>query len=120
MAMQPHVQALVAGWTAAFNAGRTSDLTGFYADDARLVPPGRPVLTEAKAFAGFFSDIRAQGFRDYAVEIVDALPTNGVVVASGRWALSGPGPDGAEHRYEGNCLIVLDSGAARILAHMWN
>lgn len=122
-AMQPQAQALVEAWTAAFNAGRTDDLAAFYAPEARVVPPGRPVLTGAEALCGFFADIRAQGFRNYRVEIDDTFAQRDALVACGRWELSGPGPDGAaSHRYEGNWLMLLDgsAGAWRIAAHMWN
>lgn len=120
--MQPQVQALVNAWTEAFNAGRTDDLAEFYAPDARLVPPGRPALTGSDALRDFFADIRAQGFRDYEVEIEDVFAKNGSSIASGRWSMSGPGPDGASHRYEGNWLLVLDatSAAGPIIVHMWN
>jgi ketosteroid isomerase-like protein len=118
--MREQVQALVTGWAAAFNAGRTDDLAGLYAPEARLVPPGRPVIAQAQALRGFFADIRAQGFRDYRVEVSDTLARDGVLIASGRWSLAGPGPDGADHRYDGNWLMLLDAAATRILAHMWN
>jgi ketosteroid isomerase-like protein len=119
--MKSQVQALVDAWSAAFNAGRVDDLVGFYAETARLVPPGRPVLVGAPALRGYFAEIRAQGFRDYRVAIEDTLAAAGAVVATGRWALTGPGPDGAEHRYEGNWLIGLDAAApGRILVQMWN
>lgn len=122
MQSKTQVQALVDGLAGAFNAGRTGDLPGFYTPDARVVPPGRPAVTGADGISGFFSDIRAQGFRDYAVEVGDTLAKDGVVVASGRWRLTGPGHDGARHAYEGNWLTLLDrsTGAWRILAQMWN
>ncbi|GBU20087.1 MULTISPECIES: nuclear transport factor 2 family protein [Methylobacterium] len=119
--LQPRVQALVDAWTGTFNAGRTGDLIAFYAPAARLVPPGRPVLTGAPALSGFFADIRAQGFRDYRVVIDDVFGREGEPAATGRWTLSGPGPDGERHRYDGNWLMLLDgTPSARILLHMWN
>lgn len=120
--MQPQIQALVDRWTAAFNAGRTDELASFYAPDARLVPPGRPVLKGVEALRGFFRDIRGQGFRDYQVAIDDTFAKGESTVASGRWTVTGPGPDGASHRYDGNWLIVLQGNGApdQFLVHMWN
>ncbi|KNY20752.1 nuclear transport factor 2 family protein [Methylobacterium sp. ARG-1] len=115
------VQTLVDAWSAAFNAGRIDDLVAFYAPEARLVPPGRAVLSGAQALRGYFSEIRIQGFRDYRVGIEDVLTEAGMVVATGRWALTGPGPDGVEHRYEGNWLIGLAAAnPGRVVVQMWN
>ena len=118
----PQVQALADALAGAFNAGRTGDLSAFYTPDARVVPPGRLAVTGADGICGFFSDIRAQDFRDYAVEINDAFAKDTVQIATGRWRLTGPGDDGARHAYEGNWLTVLDrsTGTWRILAQMWN
>ena len=67
------------------------------------------------------ADIRAQGFRDYRVVIDDVFGREGEPAATGRWTLSGPGPDGERHRYDGNWLMLLDgTPSARILLHMWN
>ncbi|BAU89925.1 nuclear transport factor 2 [Methylorubrum populi] len=120
--MHSEIQALADGFAQVFNAGRTGDLAVLYAPEARIVPPGRPAVAGSDQICGFFSDIRAQGFRDYAVEVGDVFARDGVVVASGRWRLTGPGPDGPHHAYEGNWLNLLDRepGGWRILVHMWN
>lgn len=120
--MQPDVQALAESLVRAFNTGRTGDLAALYAPEARVVPPGRPAVIGAEGICGFFSDIRAQGFRDYVIDVGDVFARDGVLVASGRWRLTGPGPDGPRHLYEGNWLNVLDraEGPWRILVHMWN
>ncbi|MER2249790.1 nuclear transport factor 2 family protein [Methylorubrum podarium] len=120
--MPPDIRALAEGITRAFNAGRTGDLAAFYAPEARVVPPGRPAVIGPDGICGFFSDIRAQGFRDYAVEVGDAFARDGVWIASGRWRLTGPGPEGPHQTFEGNWLNVLEPGGSgwRILVHMWN
>lgn len=120
--MDRQVHALVEGWTEAFNAGRIDDLLALYAPDARVVPPGRTVLKGRESARGYFWDIRAQGFRDYAVAIDEIHAKGEAQIASGRWALSGPGGDGARHRYEGNWLNVLARTGETwcIAVHMWN
>jgi ketosteroid isomerase-like protein len=120
--MKPDVQALVDDWAGMFNSGQVEDLERFYAPDARIVPPGRPVLKGADEISGFFADIRSQGFRDYAVDISDTFEKDGALMASGRWSLTGPASGGVRQRYEGNWLNVLDQTPAgwRIVIHMWN
>lgn len=118
--MQREAQALVDGWTRTFNTGRSSDLARFYTQDARIVPPGRSTVVGVEAICGFFADIRAQGFRDYTVEIADVFVKDASLVASGRWTLRGPG-DGLQ-LYKGNWMNLLaQGGTGRLIAvHMWN
>lgn len=119
--MKSDVQILANAWSAAFNMGRIDDLVGYYADGAWIFPPGRPVLTGETALRIYFNGIRAQGFRDYRVRIDDLLTENGMTVATGRWEIAGPGPDGFERRFDGNWLIGLPGGAkGRIAVQMWN
>jgi ketosteroid isomerase-like protein len=121
-AVQPEAQALVDKWVQTFNAGRVADLTHFYASDARIVPPGRPTLVGPEAARGFFAEIRAQGFRDYVVDLGDMFNKDLSLVASGRWALRGPGSSGVLQLYEGNWLNVFVPGPAGwlIAVHTWN
>ena len=119
--MQLEAQALVDEWAQTFNTGRAADLARFYAPDARIVPPGRSTLVGAEAICAYFADIRAQGFRDYVVDLGDVFAKDAFLVASGRWALRGP--DGAGPQlYQGNWLNVLAHGRTgwRIAVHMWN
>ncbi|MDQ8731886.1 nuclear transport factor 2 family protein [Bradyrhizobium sp. LHD-71] len=118
--MQREAQALVDEWAQTFNAGRVADMARFYAPDARIVPPGRPTLVGAQAICTFFADIRAQGFRDYAVDLGDVFAKDSSLVTSGRWALRGPG--GGQQSFEGNWLNVLAHGRGGwlIAVHMWN
>lgn len=119
--VQREAQALVDEWARTFNTGRVADLARFYAPDARIVPPGRSTLVGAEAICAFFADIRAQGFRDYAVNLGDVFARDTSLVASGRWTLRGVGGDGPQ-LYHGNWLKVLAQGPTGrlIAAHMWN
>lgn len=120
--MREKVQAVVDKWVESFNDGRVDELGGYYTSDARIIPPGRPTLKGLGEITEFFSDIRAQGFRDYAVDIIDVFDKDGVTIASGRWGLTGPASAGARQRYEGNWLNVVDDppSGLKIALHMWN
>jgi ketosteroid isomerase-like protein len=117
--MQREAQALVDEWAQTFNTGRVTDLARFYAPDARIVPPGRSTLVGAEAICTFFADIRAQGFRDYAVEVGDVFAKDASLVVSGRWALRGPDGGGLQ-LYKGNWMNLLAHGGTGRLIHMWN
>src|SRR5262249_43299291 len=88
--MRREAQKLADDWAPTFNRGRIADLTRFYGQDARAVPPGRSVLAGAQEICEFFAGVQAQGFRDYAVDLDDVLTKDTFLVASGRWALRGP------------------------------
>ena len=119
--MQREAQALVDEWAQTFNTGRVADLARFYAPEARIVPPGRSTLVGAEAICTFFADIRAQGFRDYTVEVGDVFAKDTSLVVSGRWALRGPDGSGLQ-LYKGNWMNLLaHGGTGRLIAvHMWN
>ena len=119
--MQQEAQAFVDEWAQTFNTGRAADLVRFYAPDARIVPPGRSTLIGAESICAYFVDIRAQGYRDYTVDLGDVFVKDASLVASGRWALRGP-DGGHPQLYQGNWLHVLAQGRMgwRIAVHMWN
>ena len=119
--MRREAQALVDEWARTFNTGSVADLAGFYAPDARIVPPGRSTLIGANAICAYFADIRAQGFRDYVVNFGDVFARDASLVASGRWTLRGVGSSGPQ-LYHGNWLNVLEHGPTGwlIAVHMWN
>jgi ketosteroid isomerase-like protein len=119
--MRREAQAFIDEWARTFNSGRVADLARFYAPDAWILPPGRSTLVGADAICAYFTDVRAQGFRDYAVDLGDVVTQDASLVASGRWALQGPGGSGPQ-LYKGNWLNVLGHGPVgwRIAVHMWN
>jgi len=119
--MKTNIQTLANGWSTAFNSGRIDDLVAYYAADAHVFPPGRPILTGVTALRIYFNGVRAQGFQDYRVRIDDILDESGLTVATGRWEITGPGQDGFARRYDGNWLIGLPKQASgKIALQMWN
>ncbi|WP_213287274.1 nuclear transport factor 2 family protein [Bradyrhizobium sp. sGM-13] len=117
--MQQQTQALIDEWAHSFNSGKVADLARFYTPDARIVPPGRSTVVGAEAICTFFADIRAQGFRDYVVDLGDVFAKDAALVASGRWTLRGLGGGGP---YKGNWLNIFarERTGWLIAVHMWN
>jgi ketosteroid isomerase-like protein len=120
-AMRHQAQTLADEWAKTFNAGNAAGLARFYGPDARVVPPGRSALAGAQAICGFFANVRAQGFRHYTAELSEVFAKDGLLVASGRWALRGPN-GGRPWLYRGNWLNLLGQGRAGwlIAVQMWN
>lgn len=116
------VKAAAELWDAAFNSGDTGTLSGYYAAGARVVPAGGAPVVGPEAIAKFFGDLIANGFSDHKITVEHVEEKGPVTVATGKWALSGPGDGGAKAQFGGNWVNVLERGdnGWRVLLHMWN
>ena len=120
--MSEDVKAAAVRWDEAFNAGDTATLASFYAPDARVVPAGGAPVSGAKAIGAFFADLIAKGFSGHKITVESLDEKGPVVIACGKWQLSGPGEGGATTQYGGNWVNVLERTGAgwRVLLHTWN
>lgn len=117
------VRAAAARWDAAFNGGDAAALTGFYAADARLVPPGSAPIEGAEAIGKLLGDLIASGFRDHRVSVDKVVEKGPVMIATGTWQLLVPAHgDTPAQRNGGNWVNVLErtAGGWRIVLHTWN
>ncbi|MDH4981357.1 DUF4440 domain-containing protein [Hyphomicrobium sp. D-2] len=109
-------------WDATFNGGDTAELAKFYAADARVIPAGGAPVAGPEAIGKFFADLIANGFKDHRITVESVTEKGPIAIASGKWALSGPGEGGATAQYGGNWVNVLerDGDGWRVLLHTWN
>ncbi len=107
-------------WDAAYNAGDMDALSKLYAADAVVVTKGQPQSGEG--IAKFFSGLKAKGWDGHRTAVNAVQPRGDILVATGRWAMSGPGEGGARKTFEGNWVNVLErrDGAWRTVLHTWN
>lgn len=119
--MTAHVQAAADRWDEAFNGGDTGKLATFYSSDARVVPAGGKPVDGPSAIGAFFADLRAKGFDGHKITVQSVLERDTVLVASGIWALTGPG-EGGQQQYSGNWVNVIERRGddLRVLLHSWN
>jgi uncharacterized protein (TIGR02246 family) len=113
-------QAAAHAWDEVYNAGDMDRLSKLYAADAIVVTKGQP--QSGPGIATFFSGLKAKGWDDHKVTVKSAQPKGDLLIATGRWAMSGPGEGGARKTFEGNWVNVLErrDGAWRTVLHTWN
>ena len=113
-------QAAANAWDEVYNAGDMDRLSKLYAADAIVVTKGQP--QSGTGIATFFSGLKAKGWDDHKVTVKSAQPKGDLLIATGRWAMSGPGEGGARKTFEGNWVNVLErrDGAWRTVLHTWN
>lgn len=109
-------------WDAAFNAGDIKALSGFYAENARVVPAGGKAVSGPEAIGAFFADLQSKGFSDHKITVDTVLDQGDTRVATGAWQLNGPSDDGATKQYGGNWVNVLvrSNDGWKVLLHTWN
>jgi ketosteroid isomerase-like protein len=120
--MTGDVKAAAERWDEAFNSGDTGTLAGYYAAEARVVPAGGAPVVGPEAIGKFFADLIANGFSSHKITVETVEEKGPVVIATGKWQLSGPGENGATAQLGGNWVNVLEQSAEgwRVLLHMWN
>ena len=122
LADEAQVRADAGKWDAAFNAGDIAGLSGFYADNAVVVPAGGKPVSGPEAIGAFFKDLQSKGFADHKIVVGTVLDQGDTRVATGTWQLNGPSDEGGTKQYGGNWVNVLvrANDGWRVLLHTWN
>ncbi|MFC3694959.1 YybH family protein [Chenggangzhangella methanolivorans] len=114
------VQGAADKWDAAYNGGKLDDLSAFYSKDAVLV-------TNADQRSGadikaFFAGLKEKGFDGHKITVQSVRTKGDVVVATGRWEMTGPSEGGQKKTFSGNWINVLEKqdGGLKTLLHTWN
>ncbi|WP_375410329.1 YybH family protein [uncultured Methylobacterium sp.] len=109
-------------WDQAYNKGDMDGLKGLYVSDAMVIPKGAAV-SGADSIQTFFSGLKSKGFDDHTVKVQAAQMRGDLLVATGRWQMSGPGGEGgAKKTFEGNWVNVFQKEGTgwRSVLHTWN
>ncbi|WP_082494342.1 DUF4440 domain-containing protein [Methylobacterium sp. Leaf108] len=118
--MQDDAQAAADRWDQAYNAGEVDKLSNLYASDAIVVTKGK--TQSGEDIGKFFSGLKSKGWDDHKTVVKSAQPKGDLVIVTGRWEMTGPGPDGAKKKFEGNWVNVLEKkdGSLKTVLHTWN
>lgn len=115
-------QAAADRWDQVYNSGDLDSLGKPYAADAMVVPKGAAV-SGSESIQKFFAGLKSKGFDDHKVKVQAAQMRGDLLVATGRWQMSGPGGEGgAKKTFEGNWVNVLQKEGTgwRSVLHTWN
>ena len=118
--LQTEAQAAATQWDQAFNSGDMKQLGGLYTKDALLITNAKP--EKGEAIEAFFAGMKAKGFEGHKITVQSAQAKGDVVIATGRWEITGPADGGAKKKFEGNWVNVLErqGGALKTTLHTWN
>lgn len=114
-------QAAAERWDQIYNKGDMDGLKTLYVTDAMVIPKGAAV-SGADSIQTFFSGLKTKGFDDHKVKVQAAQMRGDLLVATGRWQMSGPGEGGAKKAFEGNWVNVFQKEGTgwRSVLHTWN
>ena len=90
------------------NAGDAGKLvSGFYAEDATLLPPNAPLIKGAENIRGFWQSVMDAGAGDVTLETTEIDASGDLAYGIGRYSLTMPAPDGGRSRDQGKYLVVF-------------
>lgn len=117
---QSEAQAAADKWDQAFNSGDMKALAGLYTADALLVTNAK--TESGEAIETFFSGMKAKGFEGHKIVVQSVTQKGDLVIATGRWEITGPSDGGAKKKFEGNWVNVLErkDGQLKTALHSWN
>ncbi|WP_116133209.1 SgcJ/EcaC family oxidoreductase [Tropicimonas sp. IMCC34043] len=117
------VEAAIAGWQEMFNAGDgQAAANAVFAEDARLLPPGAPMVEGRAAIADFWQTVMDSPAHSLELGLISVDVLGDTAIETGTWSIMVP-TDGGESRIGGKTLVVWkkqSDGVWRMSQDMWN
>lgn len=118
------LRALDEGFVRDANAGDAERLvSGFYAEDATLLPPNTPPIRGAREIRGFWQGVMDAGAGDVTLETTQVDASGDLAYGIGRYSFTMPAPGGGRGREQGKYLVVfrrLPGGEWKAVADMFS
>ncbi len=106
------------------NAGDAGRLvSGFYTEDATLLPPNTPLIKGAEGIRGFWQGVMDAGVGDVTLETTEVDASGDLAYGIGRYSFTLPAPGGGRSRDQGKYLVVFrrqSSGEWKAVADMFS
>lgn len=105
-----------------FGRGNVDALDEIYTSDARILPPGAPMISGREAIKRFWSDLIRAGAKSAVLEMVDVMPAGDDVVEIGRATitLEPPGQSVAQMEVKYVVYWKQDDGRWKWHVDIWN
>ena len=118
------LHALDQAFVRAANAGDARELvSGFYAEDATLLPPNAPPITGAGNIRGFWQGLMDAGAGGVTLETTQIDSSGDLAYGIGRYSFTMPSPGGGRSRDQGKYLVVFrrqSSNGWKVVADMFS
>lgn len=87
MTTRDEISELLIGFCKAVANQDTAGVGDYYATDARLLPPGAPLIEGRAGIESYLGELFAAGFRSLELDTVDVLEDGGLAVEVGRFTM---------------------------------
>ena len=119
------MEAAQARWEAAFAAGDgAAAAADVFTEDARLLPPGAPVVEGREAIAAYWQGGWDAGVKDLKLGLIAVdRPSDDTMIETGSWTVTVPTEDGSTMEVSGKALVIWKKeadGVWRMAQDMWN
>lgn len=118
------LEAAQQSWEKAFAAGDgMAAAEAVYTEDARLLPPGEPVVEGREAIGKYWQGAMDAGFHGLDLGLIDVEIVGDTMIETGTWTVTFPAEGGGEATATGKALVIWKQGADgvwRMSQDMWN
>lgn len=106
-----------------FKRGDAAGVAALYTSDARLLPPGAPMMSGAEAIENFWQEAMNMGIKEATLETIDVESSGGDLATEiGKFTLRIEKPGGERIAQTGKYVVLWknDGGAWKLHADIWN
>lgn len=106
-----------------FKRGDAAGVAALYTSDARLLPPGVPMMSGAEAIEKFWQAAMNMGIKEATLETIDVESSGGDLATEiGKFTLGIETPDGERVAQTGKYVVLWknDGGTWKLHADIWN
>lgn len=113
-----------ASWEQAFAGGDgAAAAAAVFTEDARLLPPGEPMVEGRNAIGEYWQAAFDAGVKDLELGPIAVEMHGDTMIETGTWSVKVPNADGGEDTASGKALVVWkkgEDGVWRMSQDMWN
>lgn len=106
----------------AFSRADAAGLAALYTEDAKLLPPGSPMMNGKEAIQSFWQGAMDMGLKEAKLDIVEVESQGNLAYEISRFTLSGQQPGGESILLMGKYVVVWknEGGAWKLHVDIWN
>jgi uncharacterized protein (TIGR02246 family) len=119
------IEVAQASWEKAFSGGDgAAAAAAVFTEDARLLPPGEPMVEGRAAVGKYWQGAFDAGVKDLELGLIAVdMVGDDTMIETGTWAITVPGSDGGRQALGGKALVIWKKGSDgvwRMAQDMWS
>lgn len=106
----------------AFSRADAAGIAALYTEDAKLLPPGSPMMSGKEAIQSFWQGVMDMGLKEARLDIVEVESQGNLAYEISRFTLSGQQPGGESILLMGKYVVVWknEGGLWKLHVDIWN